>query len=93
MHGCHRPDGKKKAYVRLTADHDALDVANKVRLTSLGKRDGLDANSCAPRSVSSKSVAGLVESGVGRGYYCTVFCSTVSSMPCTMHRTHMIQSI
>ncbi|KAI8970992.1 hypothetical protein BD414DRAFT_510596 [Trametes punicea] len=24
-----RPDGKKKAYVRLTADHDALDVANK----------------------------------------------------------------
>jgi hypothetical protein len=29
-----RPDGKKKAYVRLTADHDALDVANKVRLSS-----------------------------------------------------------
>lgn len=28
-----RPDGKKKAYVRLTADHDALDVANKVRFT------------------------------------------------------------
>ncbi|KAF7365485.1 hypothetical protein MVEN_00421500 [Mycena venus] len=27
-----RPDGKKKAYVRLTADHDALDVANKVRV-------------------------------------------------------------
>lgn len=26
-----RPDGRKKAYVRLTADHDALDVANKVR--------------------------------------------------------------
>ncbi|KAJ7840545.1 hypothetical protein B0H14DRAFT_2360656 [Mycena olivaceomarginata] len=25
-----RPNGKKKAYVRLTADHDALDVANKV---------------------------------------------------------------
>ncbi|KII90519.1 hypothetical protein PLICRDRAFT_106467 [Plicaturopsis crispa FD-325 SS-3] len=25
-----RPDGKKKAYIRLTADHDALDVANKV---------------------------------------------------------------
>lgn len=25
----YRPDGKKKAYVRLTADHDALDVANK----------------------------------------------------------------
>ncbi|WVO13076.1 hypothetical protein L204_100686 [Cryptococcus depauperatus] len=24
------PDGKKKAYVRLTADHDALDVANKI---------------------------------------------------------------
>lgn len=26
-----RPDGRKKAYVRLTPDHDALDVANKVR--------------------------------------------------------------
>ncbi|KAJ7693127.1 ribosomal protein L23/L15e core domain-containing protein [Mycena rosella] len=25
-----RPDRKKKAYVRLTADHDALDVANKI---------------------------------------------------------------
>ena len=25
-----RPDGQKKAYVRLTADYDALDVANKV---------------------------------------------------------------
>lgn len=25
-----RPDGKKKAYVRLTADYDALEVANKV---------------------------------------------------------------
>lgn len=30
-----RPDGKKKAYVRLTADHDALDVANKVCTRSL----------------------------------------------------------
>ena len=29
-----RPDGKKKAYVRLTADHDALEVANKVRRPS-----------------------------------------------------------
>lgn len=29
--GGNRPDGKKKAYVRLTPDHDALDVANKVR--------------------------------------------------------------
>jgi len=27
-----RPDGQKKAYVRLTADADALDVANKVCL-------------------------------------------------------------
>jgi len=29
---CHifRPDGEKKAYVRLLADYDALDVANKV---------------------------------------------------------------
>ncbi|WVQ85700.1 60S ribosomal protein L25 [Cryptococcus sp. DSM 104549] len=25
-----RPDGKKKAYVRLTADYDALEVANKI---------------------------------------------------------------
>jgi large subunit ribosomal protein L23Ae len=25
-----RPDGLKKAYVRLTADYDALDVANKI---------------------------------------------------------------
>ena len=25
-----RPDGEKKAYVRLLADFDALDVANKV---------------------------------------------------------------
>ncbi|KAH9947456.1 ribosomal protein L23/L15e core domain-containing protein [Amylocystis lapponica] len=25
-----RPDGKKKAYVRLSPDHDALDVANKI---------------------------------------------------------------
>ncbi|ORY97971.1 ribosomal protein L23/L15e core domain-containing protein [Syncephalastrum racemosum] len=27
-----RPDGKKKAFVRLTADVDALDVANKIGL-------------------------------------------------------------
>jgi hypothetical protein len=26
----HRPDGQKKAYVRLTQDFDALDVANKI---------------------------------------------------------------
>ena len=25
-----RPDGQKKAYVRLAADYDALDVANKI---------------------------------------------------------------
>lgn len=25
-----RPDGQKKAYVRLTSDHDALDVASKI---------------------------------------------------------------
>ncbi len=25
-----RPDGKKKAYVRLTPDCDALDVANRI---------------------------------------------------------------
>jgi len=27
-----RPDGQKKAFVRLSPHHDALDVANKVRL-------------------------------------------------------------
>lgn len=27
-----RPDGEKKAYVRLAPDYDALDVANKVSL-------------------------------------------------------------
>lgn len=27
---CSRPDGKKKAYVRLARDYDALDVANKI---------------------------------------------------------------
>lgn len=26
----YRPDGQKKAYVRLASDYDALDVANKV---------------------------------------------------------------
>jgi len=25
-----RPDGKKKAYVKLAPDYDALDVANKI---------------------------------------------------------------
>ncbi|EGV63097.1 60S ribosomal protein L25 [Yamadazyma tenuis] len=25
-----RPNGTKKAYIRLTADHDALDIANKI---------------------------------------------------------------
>lgn len=27
---CTRPDGQKKAYVRLTPDYDALDVANRI---------------------------------------------------------------
>ncbi|XP_059043488.1 large ribosomal subunit protein uL23-like [Mustela lutreola] len=27
-----RPDGEKKAYVRLAPDYDALDVANKIRI-------------------------------------------------------------
>lgn len=26
----HRPDGLKKAYVKLAPDYDALDVANKI---------------------------------------------------------------
>lgn len=29
-----RPDGEKKAYVRLAPDYDALDVANKVCVNS-----------------------------------------------------------
>lgn len=32
-----RPDGEKKAYVRLAPDYDALDVANKVRLVKQGE--------------------------------------------------------
>mmetsp|Transcript_24408 Transcript_24408/g.39632 ORF Transcript_24408/g.39632 Transcript_24408/m.39632 type:complete len:87 (-) Transcript_24408:42-302(-) len=27
-----RPDGQKKAYVKLTNDHDALDVANRIQI-------------------------------------------------------------
>jgi len=27
-----RPDGEKKAYVKLTADHDAMDTANKINI-------------------------------------------------------------
>lgn len=27
-----RPDGEKKAYVKLTPDHDAMDTANKVKI-------------------------------------------------------------
>lgn len=30
-----RPDGQKKAYIRLTSDYDALDVANKVPFFAL----------------------------------------------------------
>ena len=37
------PDGKKKAYVRLTADHDALEVANKVSFRRIFR--GLVSNS------------------------------------------------
>ncbi|KAF6024618.1 RpL23A [Bugula neritina] len=33
-----RPDGEKKAYVRLASDYDALDVANKVRYLAISKR-------------------------------------------------------
>ena len=31
-----RPDGQKKAYVRLAPDYDALDVANKVSGSFIG---------------------------------------------------------
>ena len=33
-----RPDGEKKAYVRLAPDYDALDVANKVCILFQGVR-------------------------------------------------------
>lgn len=33
-----RPDGQKKAYVRLTSDYDALDVANKVGCMSVSEK-------------------------------------------------------
>ena len=39
-----RPDGTKKAYVRLTADVDALDTANKVCQAFLIEADFLDRN-------------------------------------------------
>ena len=51
-----RPDGKKKAYVRLAADHDALDVANKVML--LLSRGDSDALTRCCRLVSSKPTFG-----------------------------------
>lgn len=52
------PDGKKKAYVRLTADHDALDVANKVRgLTAQLFVALIDVCVCLCRSASSKRSA------------------------------------
>lgn len=53
-----RPDGKKKAYVRLTADHDALDVANKVRPSPPLPSYSLHTDDTTPfpcnRSVSSR---------------------------------------
>ncbi|KAI0800224.1 hypothetical protein C8Q74DRAFT_1235152 [Fomes fomentarius] len=42
-----RPDGKKKAYVRLTADHDALDVANKVSQLRVGSPSSIQLMSFA----------------------------------------------
>ena len=32
-----RPDGEKKAYVKLTSEYDAIDTANKVNKTSFFK--------------------------------------------------------
>ncbi len=32
-----RPDGEKKAYVRLAPDYDALDVANKGKLVNVNQ--------------------------------------------------------
>ena len=52
------PDGKKKAYVRLTSDHDALDVANKVCMGIVRKNNWLRGSrtrySSSSRSDSSK---------------------------------------
>ncbi|KAF3974046.1 hypothetical protein CMV_002585 [Castanea mollissima] len=39
-----RPDGTKKAYVRLTPDYDALDVANKIGFQSVGPNPVLGGN-------------------------------------------------
>lgn len=41
-----RPDGEKKAYVRLAPDYDALDVANKVSLKSSNTMKLLGFESC-----------------------------------------------
>ena len=33
-----KPDGEKKAYVRVALDYDALDVANKIRSSKLRRQ-------------------------------------------------------
>jgi hypothetical protein len=48
------PDGTKKAYVRLTPDHDALDVANKVRMHQICAVREHYTDSFCDRSASSR---------------------------------------
>jgi ribosomal protein L23 len=46
-----RPDGLKKAYVRLNQDYDALDVANKIGMFNLTNLQMLSASLHAPHNV------------------------------------------
>ena len=52
-----RPDGAKKAYVRLAADYDALDVANKIGIISID-----DAVVCRTYRWSCEGVFGVAYS-------------------------------
>ena len=54
-----RPDGQKKAYVRLTQDYDALDVANKVRTCT-----------AAPQQRDARVNVGFRVSHTGSFCYC-----------------------
>merc|ERR1711998_78917 len=42
-----RPDGKKKAYVHLTQDYDALDVANRIGVCTASSRSNSGFSCCS----------------------------------------------
>ena len=98
------PDGKKKAYVRLTADHDALDVANKVcfllNITCSYFRYSLGVliMNCVDRLVSSKLCSVIFRLPFRIGLQCLaappyhVFPSHLHSFTICM-RTSMLQDI